>query len=355
MEQQVQLAQQTQPQNGSSAAQRSQGASQRSEMLSRIREFLLRHNLAVTGENLLRAHAIVSGADSRLARLVSAQECSGQPITQQFLDRNAKPFSEPDDAAAQLLELAVTLDRSILQFGENTRTAQEAASTYGDELQRTVESVVNGPSDNVIFADFARIAQSMLDQTRAIELRMKEGEAEAAQLRKNLEQARAEASSDPLTGLPNRRAFQQVFEDEIAAAKASGAPLSLAICDIDFFKRVNDSHGHETGDRVICAVGKALDAISDRCHVARHGGEEFVLLFCGQDQTSAAQILDKAREQFAAKRLVDRTSRKPIGTVTFSGGVANALAHDNLSDAMRAADEALYRAKQSGRNRIDAG
>lgn len=353
MGQQVQLAQQEMLPNASSAAQGSQGATQRSEMLARIREFLMRHNLAVTGENLLRAHAIVSGADSRLARMVAAQECSGQPVTQQFLDCNAKPLSQSHGTAVQLLELAVTLDRSILQFGENTRTVQQATSTYGDELQRTVDSVAKTPSDNAIFADFARIAQSMLDQTRAIELRMKEGEAEAVQLRKNLEKARAEASADPLTGLPNRRAFQQVFDDEIVAAKASGAPLSLAICDIDFFKRVNDGHGHETGDRVICAVGKALDAISDRCHVARHGGEEFVLLFCGQDQPSAARILDAAREQFAAKRLVDRITRKPIGTVTFSGGVANAMDYENLSDAMRAADQALYRAKQAGRNRIE--
>lgn len=355
MDQQAHFAQQAPPPNGSKAAQASQGARQRSELLARIKEFLLRHSLAITGENLLRAHAIVSGGDPRLARLVSAQECSGQPITQQFLDRNAKPFSEPGEAAAQLLELAVTLDRSILQLGENTRTVQEAASTYGDELQRTVETVAKGQSDNVIFADFARIAQSMLDQTRAIEKRMKEGEAEAVQLRKNLEQARAEASADPLTGLPNRRAFQQVFNEEMAAATANGTALSLAICDVDFFKRVNDTHGHETGDRVICAVGKALDAISDRCHVARHGGEEFVLLFCGQDPASAAKILDAAREQFATKRLVDRITRKPIGTVTFSGGVADALAHENLSDAMRTADGALYRAKQSGRNRIDAG
>lgn len=331
----------------------SQGASQRSQLLALIREFLLRHNLPVTGENLLRTHAIVSGADPRLARLVSAQECSGQPVTQQFLDRHAKPLSQPNETAVQLLELAVTLDRSILQLGENTRNVQEAASTYGDELQRTVDQVTVRSPEDAVFADFARIAQSMLDQTRAIELRMKEGEAETLQLRRNLEQARAEASADPLTGLPNRRAFQQVFEEEIVAARAGGTPLSLAICDIDLFKRVNDTHGHETGDRVICAVGKALDAICDRCHVARHGGEEFVLLLCGQNQASAARILDGAREQFARRRLIDRTSRMPIGTVTFSGGVADALAYEKLSDVMRAADGALYRAKQAGRNRID--
>lgn len=353
MEQQAHLAQQTHHHSDDDGGHVSQGMSQRSELIARIREFLLRHNLAVTGENLLRVHGIVSGADPRLARLVSAQECSGQPITQQFLDHNTKPLSRRNETASQFLQLAVTLDRSILQFGESTRTAQEAASHYSDELERTVATVAAKSSENVIIADFARIAQTMLDQTRVIEMRMKEGEAEAAQLRINLEQARAEASADPLTGLPNRRAFQQVFEEESAAAKANAAPLSLAICDIDFFKLVNDTHGHEIGDRVICAVGKTLNAISDRCHVARHGGEEFVLLFCGQDQANATQILDEARQKFAAKRLVDRITRQPIGTVTFSGGVANAMDYESLSDAMRAADEALYRAKQAGRNRIE--
>ncbi len=334
------------------------GARQRMQLLDEIGEFLLRHDLAVTSDNLVHAHAIKSGADVKLAQLVSQLECSGQPVTKAFLDRHARPARQDADEMEELRRLTLVLDRSVLQFSESTRNAKEAASTYGDELQKTVDAVsgseeIRARGSENIAADITRIAHKMLEHTRAIELRMKEGEVEAAQLRENLEKARAEASVDPLTGLPNRRAFAKVFAEEFERARDQGEPLALAICDIDFFKRVNDNHGHETGDRVIRAVGQALDAISNRCHVARHGGEEFVLLFCGRDVASATSTLNAAREDLSRKRFVDRVTKAPIGCVTFSGGIADALAYSDIGDALRAADAALYRAKESGRNRIE--
>ena len=333
------------------------GESHREQLIGEIGEFLLRHDLAVTAENLLHAHAIATGADTHLAELVSRQECNGLPVTKAFLDRHARKLRQEDDEVEELRRLTLVLDRSVLQFSENTRSAQEAASTYGDQLQESVKAVagssVRARGSENLAADITRIAQKMLERTRAIELRMKEGEVEAAQLRENLEKARAEASIDPLTGLPNRRAFAEVFEEEFARAKKLREPLALAICDIDFFKRVNDSHGHETGDRVIRAVGQTLAAISNRCHVARHGGEEFVLLFCGQDIAEATRVLDQAREKLSQKRFVDRVTNAPIGCVTFSGGIADALAYEEIAEVLRAADGALYRAKETGRNRIE--
>lgn len=335
-----------------------EGLRKRADLLEQISDFLLRHDLAVTADNLLRAHAIMAGGDRRLERAVAKEEAAGNLITQQFLDEHAKPRNASEEAVEQLRSLSIALDRSVLQFGEYTRSAQEAASNYGNELQRSVDAASFSQDSGIplsedILADFTRVARVMLERTNEIEERMKKGEQEAAQLREKLQKAQAEASVDPLTGLPNRRAFQEVFDREAAAARESGRPLTVAICDIDLFKKVNDTHGHETGDRVICAVGQALDTISDTCHVARHGGEEFVLLFCGQDVASASRTLDASREHLSRKRFVDKATRKPIGSVTFSGGVADALGYAGLGDAMRAADEALYRAKETGRNRIE--
>src|SRR3546814_16509901 len=84
---------------------------------------------------------------------------------------------------------------------------------------------------------------------------------------------------DYLTGLPNRRAFELLLDRHHKEARAALEPLSVAFCDIDEFKKVNDLHGHEAGDRVIKAIADTLARISnDHCHVARHGGEEFVML-----------------------------------------------------------------------------
>lgn len=328
---------------------------ERAAMLAAISDFLMRHDLPVSAENLARAHAILSGADRRLAAKVAARENSGQPVSQEWLDDNDGVLRRNQEPSEELDRIARSLETSVMSFGETTQTAQAAASFYGAELERQVAAVEAVHNTDNIVASLAHVARTMLERTREMEDQMRRSENEAKSLRKNLEKARRDATIDHLTNLPNRRAFEEVFREQWIAAQAEMEPLCLAICDIDFFKRVNDVHGHDTGDRIICAVGQALDRISDNCHVARHGGEEFVLLFRGLDIDAATGLLDGARERFAARRFVDKISGRPIGEVTFSGGMTNVFAHSDLSSALRAADEALYKAKQEGRNRIERG
>lgn len=328
---------------------------QRAALLDAIAEFLLRHDLAVSLENLKRAHAIVSGTNPRLARRVAALEDAGEPVTQDWLDLQNTAGDGTRDPADELEELTLALDKSMADFGETTRSATQAATFYRGALQDHVAKVGEATEEETVVASLAHIAHAMLDRTREMEAEMRRSEEEARLLRRNLEQARRDATIDHLTNLPNRRAFEQVFEREWLAAQREMEPLCLALCDIDLFKKVNDMHGHDTGDRVIRAVGQALDRISDNCHVARHGGEEFVLLFRGLDLAGATRMLDAARERMANRHFVDKVSGKPIGGVTFSGGVTDVFAHPDLSGALRAADEALYRAKEAGRNRIEQG
>ena len=183
---------------------------------------------------------------------------------------------------------------------------------------------------------------------------MLRSEAQTRSLKRRLDEARRSAEEDHLTGLPNRRAFEARFEQEYREAFAAADPLCIAFCDIDNFKAINDTHGHEAGDRVLKVVAESLARISDdRCHVARHGGEEFVLLFRDQSLVQASARLDKLRENLAERRLVNRATEQPFGQITFSGGVADAFAYPDRRTALKAADAALYRAKQSGRNRIE--
>lgn len=328
---------------------------ERAELINEIGAFLLRHELAVSAENLAAAHGIVTGIDRKLAGKASSREIAGEPITQAWLDENRVHDRQVHQTAKELDQLARSMEVSVMQFGETSRSAQAAAFDYGRDLQRHVESVEEQGDTEDVIASLTKIARAMLDRTKEMEEEMRKSELEARQLRTSLDKARRDATIDHLTNLPNRRAFEEVFAQEKIAAQADLEPLCLALCDIDFFKKVNDTHGHETGDRVIRAVGQALDRISDRCHVARHGGEEFALLFRGLNVDGALASLDAARERFAARHFVDKISGKPIGDVTFSGGVVDVFGFETMSDALRAADEALYRAKESGRNRIERG
>src|SRR3546814_259432 len=140
------------------------------------------------------------------------------------------------------------------------------------------------------------LTRSMIDKSRAVEAQMRESQKHTKLLKKNLEHARKAAEQDHLTGLPNRRAFEGTLREAAVRARDKGKSLSVAFCDIDHFKQINDVHGHDVGDRILKFVGKLLADISnDTCHVARHGGEEFVMLFEGQSTAAACEIVDAAR------------------------------------------------------------
>ena len=173
------------------------------------------------------------------------------------------------------------------------------------------------------------------------------------QLRGSLAEARRIAESDALTGLANRRAFENKLRRAVIHARESGKPLSLAFCDIDHFKNINDVHGHDVGDRILKFVAQRLASASgNNCFVARHGGEEFVMLFEGLTAEQAGQIVNQVRADLGERRLVAKTSGEPIGQVSFSAGIAALTPRENGRQMLRSADQALYRAKAEGRNRV---
>lgn len=159
------------------------------------------------------------------------------------------------------------------------------------------------------------------------------------------------ATSDPLTGLYNRRQFEELMEKEILRATRHGRALSLALVDIDHFKPVNDRHGHAAGDGVIRGVAQQLrhNARADQL-IARIGGEEFALVYAEQSLADAAAAAERLRAAVAAALFeLDGTPVRitvSIGVAQWQRGMAG------LADLMRAADQQLYRAKQEGRDRV---
>ncbi len=178
----------------------------------------------------------------------------------------------------------------------------------------------------------------------------------AAAVTTRLEQSRRqvrEARTDLLTGLPNRAAFIEAFARAHAHTRRSGAPLAVAILDLDNFKRVNDTYGHAVGDAVLRRLAEVLPGTLRQTDLlARWGGEEFVLLFPGAAPEAAVGILNKARETF--KRETFRTDDGRSFAVTFSAGVAMAAATATAAETVCAADRFLYLAKEGGRDRVAA-
>jgi diguanylate cyclase (GGDEF)-like protein len=149
--------------------------------------------------------------------------------------------------------------------------------------------------------------------------------------------------TDELTGLPNRRAWDELLTHELAIGERHGVPVSVAMLDLDFFKRYNDERGHLAGDRLLRAAAAAWQSALRATDVlARWGGEEFAVLLPGCDGAGAAALIERLRGTL------------PDG-VTFSAGVATADGTTAARALVDAADQALYVAKQAGRDRVVVG
>ncbi len=159
----------------------------------------------------------------------------------------------------------------------------------------------------------------------------------------------AEARTDPLTGLLNRRGLEERAEVEIARSRRDTTPLALASFDLDYFKSINDEWGHETGDRALAWIGRLLTAESrDIDTVARAGGEEFVVLLPDTDLAGAGEFSERIRAA------LERHEPQGLPRISVSAGVVSVFDPEDLATMLQRADSALYAAKRSGRDRTVA-
>lgn len=160
------------------------------------------------------------------------------------------------------------------------------------------------------------------------------------------------ARQDPLTSLGNRRAFDEHLQHELSRCRREGTYLSLAILDVDYFKDVNDRYLHTVGDQVLIRLGEVLsDEIRDIDYVARWGGEEFAVLITNSELEVAKEASERMRERIAATDFSDLVEETQI---TVSIGVASSYHYADHASLLVAADQALYQAKASGRNRMES-
>lgn len=156
--------------------------------------------------------------------------------------------------------------------------------------------------------------------------------------------------TDTLTGIANRRAMLERLKSEANRAQRDGKTFTVLMLDLDRFKRINDTHGHEAGDLVIIAVAQTLENnLRNFDFCARWGGEEFLVLLTSTTLETAGAICEKLRSAVAAHQITYEGERIPI---SFSGGLALHPTHGNINDTLKQADRALYAAKTAGRNRI---
>lgn len=177
-----------------------------------------------------------------------------------------------------------------------------------------------------------------------------------AQVRIEVKMLRHQVLTDVLTGVGNRRSFNESLKDEMARAKRNlGKPLSLAVLDIDFFKKINDTYGHAGGDAVLKTLGAFLLKFARTTDtVCRYGGEEFVLILPGTSSLGAFTLVERLRKMLEADFKAEsiKAKKKVLIRLTASFGIATWDEEESSEGFLNRADSALYKAKEGGRNQV---
>ncbi len=319
---------------------------------------MARHGIPPTPIHFTVWYEYHAGRDHTLARAVDGLLAAKQAFTPEVVRALYEQYLSPARLFHASRDAADKLDVVMGELRDHIGSAEENTRAYGDQLERFSDKLDAAPQaaplpmDGLLDGMLAE-TRAMQERNRDLESRLAEATAEVTELRRGFEQARREALTDPLTGLANRKAFEQSMHLLVREAQQGGTPLSLLMLDIDHFKHFNDDFGHQTGDTVLQLVGRMLaDNVKGQDVAARYGGEEFAILLPFTRVEQAQGLAESIRRTIGGRKLVKRNTGQELGRVTISVGVAQYRAGEPLTNLIQRADDALYAAKHAGRDRV---
>ena len=234
--------------------------------------------------------------------------------------------------------------------------AGDGAAQYGKSLE-----AFTGEIDGIKSADDLRtIISGVLAETRtvmkvnkALEKRLNDSSKHVTELKENMEDLRREATTDALTGIANRKLFDQALRMAATQAMEEGTDLCLLMIDIDHFKKFNDTYGHQVGDQVLRLLASTLESYTKgKDTAARYGGEEFCVILPDTNLGDAVKVGEGIRRAVGDKVLTNRKTGQDLGRISVTIGAGLFDLGEPLSQLISRADRALYLGKGNGRNRV---
>lgn len=326
------------------------------ELARRALDLMSEHSVAPTPQNYAVWVAYVSDSIPELSESMQAVIDKGGPVDDDFCDElydRHFTFKRIQDA---VLETGGAMSRELGAVVKTLEAAERDTAAYGEALAGA-SGQLDGNTDAVAFK---RMVEGLVSATarmqrrsRELERRLQETSVEVNQLKNNLEKVREEAMTDALTGLANRKRFDEAMRKARRNAELQGDGFCLVLCDIDHFKRFNDTWGHQTGDQIIRFVAACLSRFSKEAHVvARYGGEEFGIVMPKTGLAEASEIADRIRATVESKRLLRKSTNEDLGHITVSMGVSEHHSGESIEELIERTDTNLYKSKQTGRNRV---
>lgn len=307
-----------------------------------------------------RSESSLAEACSRIADLANTQRSQLERDKAHVAAILQQVTGKLDDIAAYLVREAADqesargnsdeLNRRMLNEVRSLDTSVKQASDLA-VLQQHVRSRLDAINAHLL--DYRSREESRLSAYREradkMRQRISELEKETDLLQRSLQQKARQVLTDPLTGLPNRLAYDERIDQAVRRRKRNGRPVCMAAWDIDRFKGINDRYGHQAGDKVLQIIGQHLSrSVRETDFVARYGGEEFVMILEGASVNEAFGLVDRLRE--ATSKVGFHFRGEPV-SVTLSCGITELRDDDTNESAFDRADKLLYQAKNDGRNR----
>lgn len=292
------------------------------------------------------------------------QNIIGSPMNSRVLFEAERSFKEviykQSALKHSLNDAKTTLKNMITTFIDRLGELSDSTGGYHDKIENY--SIQIGQTEDI--HQINRILEGLLSDTKGMQLdiqrsrdelidsrnRVEAAEQKIQQLETELEQASELAREDVLTGALNRRGMEDAFEHELARADRRNASLSAAVLDVDHFKRLNDSLGHQAGDEALIHLVRVVkEALRPTDIIARYGGEEFVIILPDTPAAEAAAVMTRVQRDLTKKFFMHNNERVLI---TFSAGVAELASGEGSESLIARADQAVYQAKAAGRNRV---
>jgi diguanylate cyclase len=296
----------------------------------------------------------VAAKDTPLGKDIERALAAGEPFTDQLGEAMAAKHLPHARLNGELITAGQALSQELDTVSRAIESARESNEAYGEQLASASQSLDTSapPQIRAMVESLTSATQRVQRENQTLEHKLADTTAEVTRLRRHLEQVRRDAMTDGLTNLANRKAFDEALARAVEETEAAGRPLTLAVLDIDHFKKFNDTWGHQTGDQVIRYVASVIArAGAEPRTAARYGGEEFAIIFPGESARSALAVLEEVREEVASRMLKRRSTNEDLGAVTVSVGLAERLPGEPVAGLIERADSALYTSKHSGRNR----
>jgi diguanylate cyclase len=261
------------------------------------------------------------------------------------------------DKNAELLESAQKEIQQLLKdVLDEILYTQNFTAEYREKLKGVtvqLEAAKEMSEIRKVVSDLMLATVEVIQASEFLKERLEETTHKSESLQWELHKAQQEILFDQLTDLYNRKAFEKRIREYLKAYNEGGKFFSVVMLDIDHFKQFNDQHGHQLGDQVLRFVGAFLNKeLKGKDFAARFGGEEFVILLAGTSADKAVLVANNIRKSLADVQLRHVKTGTVLGRVTISAGVSAVREEDTVESVVKRADDALYLAKQSGRNNV---